>query len=165
MGAERVKVRIEGSHVGFDMRHGLCAVYNDDRSRFVRRLRDFFDIVCDTEHIAYVRNGHDLCAASYLCRNLFVGNDAAFPIAFQIDELCALRFCHHLPRKDVRMVFHNRNGDFVALAYIRHAVGISDEVQRFACVPRKNHFTIFCRVYKAGDGMPRIFVRFGRTYA
>ena len=36
------------------------------------------------------------------------------------------------------MVFHNRNGDFIALAYVCRAIAIRDKVQRFARIPRKN---------------------------
>ncbi|MNL49708.1 hypothetical protein D3C87_1726660 [compost metagenome] len=60
-------------------------------------------------------------------------------------------------------MLHNRQEDFIALADIRHAVTVSDRVDRFSRVLREDDFVDRASIQKTADCFTRFFVSVCRS--
>ena len=160
--ARHEEIDVERAHVDGEMRRGLRAVDQDDRSGRVRARHDVRERRDRAERVGNVRERDELDAAQLLVE--VIENVQSFGIDLDEAKFRAGFGCEQLPRYQVRVVFELRGEDRIARPEIREAPREANEVDRLRRVARPNDLGRLRRVDEAGDLFARALEGLGRTF-
>ena len=108
------EVDIELGHIDRDVRHGLCAVQNEEAAVLVRNPRKGLHIVFHAEHVRDVSHRDQLGLRAQHTAEIFFRDITLFIRLEELKNRASPRSCL-LPGDEVRVVLHDRNQDFIAL--------------------------------------------------
>ena len=142
-----IEVAVERLHIDSKVIGGLGAVDEDRRPVRVRQFHDSTDRVDRPQRIREMNDRHQLGPRpdqpfQLVPRQLTVVGDRRYP------EDGPGLLAEHLPRDDVRMMFHAGDDDLVTRSHLRAAERLGHQVDAFRGVAGEDHLTRLARVEK-----------------
>ena len=139
------------------VRRSLRAVEQHRHALAMREGDHLLDRIHRAERIRHMGQPEKTCLVVEQCLE-FVDQQFASIVHRDHADHCALLFCQHLPRHDVRMVFQAGQDDLVALADERAAVSVHHQVDGLCGPLRENDLPGFLRIQEMPDLNARLLV-------